>query len=159
MELIIGENSYMTLEEANRIVEDNFMSSDSKKIYWENLKDNDKSILIYRATQKIDVDGMIYKGRKADISQKMQFPRIISDHTGAGLMEFPDICKVGIVMLALKEAEYNNSEEVKLLEKGVKSFSDGGGMSVTLDTSFLNKVKGIDNNIFYEFFSQYSMIC
>lgn len=158
MELIIGENSYMTLEEANRIVEDNFMSSDSKRIYWENLKDNDKSILIYRATQKIDVDGMIYKGRKADISQKMQFPRIISDHTGAGLMEFPDICKVGIVMLALKEAEYNNSEEVKLLEKGVTSYKIKDA-SITLDTSFLNKVKGIDNNIFYEFFSQYSMIC
>lgn len=158
MELIIGENSYMTLEEANRIVEDNFMSSDSKRIYWENLKDNDKSILIYRATQKIDVDGMIYKGRKADISQKMQFPRIISDHTGAGLMEFPDICKVGIVMLALKEVEYNNSEEVKLLEKGVTSYKIKDA-SITLDTSFLNKVKGIDNNIFYEFFSQYSMIC
>lgn len=158
MELIVGENSYMTLEEANRIVEDNFMSSDSKKIYWENLKDNDKSILIYRATQKIDVDGMVYKGRKADISQKMQFPRIISDHTGAGLMEFPDICKVGIVMLALKEAEYNNSEEVKLLEKGVTSYKIKDA-SITLDTSFLNKVKGIDNNIFYEFFSQYSMIC
>lgn len=159
MKLVVGVNSYMTLEEANEIVADNFMSTDNKRVYWNNLEDdNDKNILIYKATELIDKDSMLYIGRKAEASQAMQFPRVI----GSNIIECPKDIKEGIVMLALNNAVQSTNSHLQLIESGITSWSDGAGASehyVTKSELAKNKVGAIDKEIFKEYFQDYTMIC
>lgn len=159
MELKVGVNSYITLEEAESIVANNFLDTDSERVYWNNLNNENKSILIARTTQRVDKDTMLYIGRKSDSFQKMQFPRDIPTSQGLISTECPDSIKIGIVVLALKDASYNASEEGQMVNKGITSFSDGGGLSVHFDTKNNALINGIDRDTFREFFSQYTIVC
>ena len=158
MELIVGTNSYVLLEEAESIIENNLTSTDDRLIYWKTLEDNNKKILIASITKKLDIDGMCYVGRKADITQKMQFPRIIYNN-GCQLLECPEDIKIGIILQMLNTVTRDNSELSKLQDNGIKSFSDGGGLSVSFGELPVTKKKinNIDSDLYYEYFNKYTI--
>lgn len=83
---IQGENSYVTVEEADQIVARYFRSDDPVRIKWLGkpstdpevpsippLPVEDKEILLLRSLEYID--SLRFRGRKADIGQMLQFPR------------------------------------------------------------------------------------
>lgn len=154
MELKVGYNSYMTMDEVNEYINSNYVSATPERKAWEALSEDDKAVTIIRSTGLVDRDSMLYKGRKADRFQKMQFPRD----------EYP-VCpeeiKKGIILIALRDLVYGDTEEMNMINKGIKSFSDGGGLSMSFNTSgsiIGKKVNGISIDIFNGYFAGYSLV-
>lgn len=154
MELKVGYNSYMTMDEVNEYINSNYASATPERKAWEALSDDDKAVTIIKSTRLVDRDSMLYKGRKVDRFQKMQFPRD----------EYP-VCpeeiKEGIILIALRDLVYGNTEEMNMINKGIKSLSDGGGLSMSFNTSdsiIGKKVNGISIDIFNGYFAGYSLV-
>lgn len=156
MEIIVGTNSYFTLAECENIIANNFMSMDSKRIFWNTLSDNDKQVLIVYTHKKIDKDAMCYLGVKADKSQNLQFPRIIDDC----LVECPYDIKVGTVLAMLDFATKAVSNEEKLKELGIESYSDGSGASIKFNSAGigLKTVNGINKEHYIDYFKPYTIL-
>ena len=120
MELIPYENSYMTLEEANDIINNYYLATDDGKVAWDSLaSDSDRSVLIYRTTKLFDTDSWLYIGKKADDNQKMQWPR---EQDNNSIMDCPDALKEGIVLLAIDKLLNSNTEEAALIKKGIQTY-------------------------------------
>lgn len=66
--LEVGVNTYVTLEEANIILEAVFDNQE-----WQSLTDEQKKVCLVNATNKINL--LVVKGEKLDSSQKLIFPR------------------------------------------------------------------------------------
>lgn len=153
MELKVGCNSYMTMDEVNEYINSTYASATPERKAWEALSDDDKAVTIIKSTRLVDRDSMLYKGRKVDRFQKMQFPRD----------EYP-VCpkeiKEGIILIALRELVYSDTEEMNMINKGIKSFSDGGGLSMSFNTSdsiIGKKVNGISIDIYNGYFADYTL--
>ena len=66
--LEVGVNTYVTLEEANIILEAVFDNQE-----WQSLTDEQKKVCLVNATNKINL--LAVKGEKLDSSQELLFPR------------------------------------------------------------------------------------
>ena len=73
--LIVNENSYVSLEEANDYVNSHYVSDDEYRVKWGSLSDEDKKIWLIRSTQALD--NLKYVGRPKG-NQRLQFPRVVS---------------------------------------------------------------------------------
>ena len=155
MELVIGQNSYMTVAEADEIVTSNFISTSTERKLWDSLDESDKAVIIVSTTTKYDSDSMLYKGSKVSKEQKLQFPRNIHNK----VVECPDTIKIGLVLQALNDLRANSSEEAELKLQGVKSFADGSGAKIEFSETNKNSVCNLDINIWHRYFSMWSMIC
>lgn len=79
-------DSYVTLEEANDIIESSFISSDPALVEWNKLNDKDKEVLL-RASCR-DINNLKFNGRRATVGQKLEFPRVESSYSGYGTILF-----------------------------------------------------------------------
>lgn len=161
MELKVGCNSYMTMDEVNEYINSNYASATPERKAWEALSDDDKAVTIIKSTRLVDRDSMLYVGRKVDKFQKMQFPRDVPSLCGVHTLNCPDEIKEGIILIALRELVYSDTEEMNMINKGIKSFSDGGGLSMSFNTSdsiIGKKVNGISIDIFNGYFAGYSLV-
>lgn len=161
MELKVGCNSYMTMDEVNEYINSNYASATPERKAWEALNDDDKAVTIIKSTRLVDRDSMLYVGRKVDKFQKMQFPRDVPSLCGVHTLNCPDEIKEGIILIALRELVYSDTEEMNMINKGIKSFSDGGGLSMSFNTSdsiIGKKVNGISIDIFNGYFAGYSLV-
>ena len=161
MELKVGCNSYMTMDEVNEYINSNYVSTTPERKAWEALSDDDKAVTIIKSTRLVDRDSMLYVGRKVDKFQKMQFPRDVPSLCGVHTLNCPDEIKEGIILIALRELVYSDTEEMNMINKGIKSFSDGGGLSMSFNTSdsiIGKKVNGISIDIFNGYFAGYSLV-
>lgn len=159
-ELIVGTNSYMTLEEANELVSSSYLSSSKEREYWNSLSDDDKTILIINATDKVDIQQMCYIGIKRDSKQNMEWPRVIHGKE----TECPWSIKKGLILQLLTDKMEEQTSEFKLKEMGVKSFADGGGGKIEFANSSdsvsnmsRNKLS-ISKNIWSSYFKEWSHI-
>lgn len=134
MELVVGVNSYFSLDEAEDLVKRLFLSTDKIRTMWDSLTTEDKSILINKATLELDKDNMGYLGKKVSSDQVMQFPRLRNNR----LWECPYELKLAIIELAFADVETLICKEAELLGKGVKSFADGGGGKIEFSDKFVN---------------------
>ncbi len=66
-------DSYLTVAEADGLVKLLFRPYEEFRIFWLALSDEEKEVYLRKSTAQIDEQ--IYTGRKADITQKRQFPR------------------------------------------------------------------------------------
>lgn len=73
--LVINENSYVTVEEADNYITSHFLSDDEYRVKWISLSVEDKETCLIRSTQALD--NLKYIGRKKG-AQKLQFPRIMN---------------------------------------------------------------------------------
>lgn len=156
--MVVYEDTYMTLQEANEIVEKEYTSFDKEKTVWDSLSDNDKSVIIMRTTKNIDNDSFLYIGRKAEPSQKMEFPRIYHGR----YLDVPDDIKRGIILLATSELDKKMSDEGKLIEKGVKSYKiKDASVEFFSDAKDYVNVGNIrmPKTIWDSCFSEYSLVC
>ena len=155
MELVIGQNSYMTVAEADEIVTSNFISTSTERKLWDSLNESDKTVIIISTTTKYDTDAMIYKGSKVSKDQKLQFPRTIHNK----IIECPNAIKIGLILQALNDLRADSSEEADLKLNGIKSFADGSGAKIEFSETSKNSVCGLNRDIWHRYFSVWSMIC
>ena len=73
--LVVNENSYCTVAEADEYMTSHFLSDDEYLIKWLSLSEEDKEVCLIRSTQALD--NLKYIGRKKGI-QKLQFPRVMN---------------------------------------------------------------------------------
>ena len=147
MKLVVGENSYMTVDEANEIVEDNFFEDDTEYVTWKGLSENDKTKVIYNGTKLIETlpfIGVQYPGY-----QNMKWPRLIS----LRYVECPYDVKVAILNQGLKDKENYNKQETKLQELGVKTYSIKGA-SISFGDSLSGGQK-LSNGVYSTVFDTY----
>lgn len=154
MELIVGQNSYMTVAEADELIQYLPFNDNCRKL-WESLENNEKTSVIISSTFMYDKDSMEYKGIKKNKEQNLQFPRIYNDND----IECPFDIKLGLLVIGLSDISSNDSEEESLRKAGIKSFADGSGAKMefveNFKTTHVNSI-GIDKDIWKKYFEKYS---
>lgn len=103
--------SYCTIEEANA-----YFSGRLHAESWAGATETDKEKALKQATKAID--RLPLKGRKADTTQALAFPR----HPDT---EVPEAVKEACCEEALALLEHGNSQRRKLQQEGVQSFTLG----------------------------------
>jgi hypothetical protein len=159
--LVVGENSYCTVEEATQLIHDRFMSNNSIRKFWDDLDNSDKETLLVGSTLKYDNDVMLYKGIKQSESQSLQFPRI----NNYGVVEqCPDNIKLGIIIQGCRDSISEGSTEQEMINSGVKSFADGTGARIEFATTASGNgtaaktYNGINRDLWIHYFAQYSLM-
>lgn len=118
MSLVIGENSYVDVTEADAYFVDRLYSD-----VWGNAVQQDKERALIMATKKIDRQPL--RGIKADPSQKLQFPRAMYSYDSGGLIVETEISQ------AVKDATCEEAlailqgipKRIELQQQGVKAFT------------------------------------
>lgn len=73
MDLQIGINTYVTVEEADTYIASHYLSTNSARQTWENLTDEDKKASLLRSCMALN--SLKYTGRRKVAGQKLEFPR------------------------------------------------------------------------------------
>lgn len=111
---------YVTLQEANEYVSTHYMSTDELRVGWEALSDEDRSALLTRSLQVLEL--LPFAGRKFDPKQQTAFPRWPRQ-------EVPEAIKWAQIENALAKSDTSNEEDAKFYERlwmyGVESYSIG----------------------------------
>ena len=111
---------YVTLEEANAYVMSHYISSDTLRLSWERLSDEDRTVLLTKSFQTIEL--LPFPGRKLNSDQTTVFPRW-------PCKEVPEAIKWAQIENALAKSDASNEEDTKYYERlwtyGVESYSIG----------------------------------
>ena len=111
---------YVTLEEATKYICTHYVTSDELRIGWEALSIEDKTILLNRSFQAIEL--LPFAGRKTYPLQPNAFPRWPDT-------EVPEAIKAAQIENALAKSDSSNEEDSKYYERlwtyGVESYSIG----------------------------------
>lgn len=144
MALVVGTNSYITVQEADQLIADNFMSTDPIRVFWNNIgNDADKESIILNSTKKFDRDSMCYKWFKQDVNQPLQFPRV---DIYKNVIDCPEDIKLGLLLQGIKTNMMNKYAEYQQLKaQGVKTFADGSGARIEFFDTF--QTKDIDTSM------------
>lgn len=86
MSLNVGVDSYVTLEEAEKIINDNYLSSSDILIKWNTLDDSDKEVMLRTSCR--DINNLKFDGRRLKTGQILEFPRIMNYPVGIGYRLF-----------------------------------------------------------------------
>jgi len=125
--MIVGTDSYITLEEANDYVEAFYTSNDPYRVAWNALNDSDKEIILRNGARAID--SLVLLGRKVLVDQIMEFPRIIRKPFDYCLdptsYEVPTNVKYAQVEVALSSIDTKIQNRKDLINAGVTSFRIG----------------------------------
>ena len=73
MALVVGKNSYVTVDQADAYISSHYMSSSADWKRWSSLDRTDKKVLLLSACQ--DIEQLPFPGRKAVRDQELCFPR------------------------------------------------------------------------------------
>lgn len=154
MSIVVGQNSYMTVADADLIVSSRFMSISKERKLWDSLSEEDKDILIISTTEKYDNNTMMYKGVKKDTEQALQFPRIINNKE----VECPEAIKAGLIVQCIKDLIADSSEERQMIRNGITKYKIKDAEINFKDNAFdINKNSiGFENDIWKQYFSDWS---
>jgi hypothetical protein len=128
MKLIVDTNSYVTISEADKIIA-NYLTSDDKLLSaYENLDDEDKSVILYKSC--LDMQRLRYRGFKKEKNQTLSFPRV----NKLGYKSNDEMVKLAQVINSLSfitGGSSTSSQIAELKDNGVSSFKLGA-FSVSL---------------------------
>lgn len=111
---------YVTLEEANEYIQTHYLSKDTLRQGWEELSDEDRTVLLNKSFQTIEL--LPFTGKKLSPDQSTVFPRW-------PCKEVPAAIKWAQIENALAKSDASNEEDTQHYEKlwtyGVESYSIG----------------------------------
>lgn len=123
MALIVGKDTYLTVREADKLVENYFFEDDETRVQYENLSDEDKSALLYRGC--MDMQKLLYRGYKKDNSQKLAFPRV----NRGGYESDENLVKLAQLLNSISFMELDSNQlglkTSEMRRAGVRNFSLG----------------------------------
>ena len=150
MSIEIGINSYMSLDEANEIMEEELLSNDSDLMAWKALSDTDKEKLVIIGTRL--VDKLPFLGIKYNDKIVLQWPRVMDNKE----VECPRDIKIGLLKQVLRDYYNKNKQETKLQELGVKSYSIKNASISFSDVNSNKLSNGVYKDIYLEYFSKWT---
>ena len=139
--LEVGANTYVTLEEANIILEAVFDNQE-----WQSLTDEQKKVCLVNATNRINL--LAVKGEKLDSSQELLFPRNWENSVS-------DKVKMAQCYEALEICRYNYKRE-REMNSGIVSRSMES-VSVTYAKQ-ANNQRGLYSKDSFNFLREYLML-
>ena len=146
----VGVNTYMTVEEADSIMEDEFDTSEPEYVYWNTLDEIGKQRTILKGTRKVNT--FVWVGTQYPGYQQMPWPRLIQYQ----YVDCPYTVKVGILKQAIKDKLNDDKQESKLQELGVKTYSIKGASITFNDNVSQSKLtNGIYDDIYTECFERW----
>lgn len=84
--LNVGVDSYVSLQEAENILSSICTSNDSAYAKWRELSDSDKEVLLRNSCR--DINSLRFIGKRKNLGQKLEFPRVNSLPCGIGYSLF-----------------------------------------------------------------------
>lgn len=159
MDLIVGQNCYTDITDANDLINTFLESNDPIRIYWGTLSDNDKKAIILKTTLLFDNDDMCYKKFKLDVNQPMQFPRI---DVYKRQIDTPLEIKLGLLIQGTKTSitnKYNEYQEMKA--QGIRSYKIKDASVEFFESVDLNDIdtskssNGMYDLVFNQYFKRY----
>lgn len=147
MEFIVGQNTYMSVEEADSIVSDVYFEDEEEYKLWDTFDELGKQRMILKGTKLID--RLPFLGIQYPGYQSMKWPRLIQYR----YVDCPHDVKVAIIKQALKEKIKHATQEHNLQELGVKTYSIKGA-SISFADSNATGVT-LSNGIYTEIYSEY----
>lgn len=159
--MVVGVDSYISVDNADKLIRSRFMSSSKERKFWDGLDLEDKEIIIVSTTEQYDTDTMLYKGRKKDANQPLQFPRL--DNYG-NIIEVPERVILGYILIGIYDNIISQSDEATLKLSGVKSFADGSGARIEfggasdISQEYTKNSMGIFNGLFNKYIKQYTLL-
>lgn len=160
MSIVVGTNSYISVQDADQLIAEYFTSSNPIRVFWDNISESsDKESIILSSTKKFDRDSMCYKWFKQDINQPLQFPRV---DVHKNVIECPEDIKLGLLLQGIKTNmmdKYNEYQELKA--QGVKSYKIKDAsveffdtfQTKDIDTSMLSN--GMYKLVYDQYFADY----
>ena len=150
MMLTVGVNSYMNLEEADIIIEDELLDNDEEYTIWNSLSNDSKEKLIVKGTRLVDT--LPWRGIKYNLSivGSLQWPRIINNQ----IVDCPYDIKVGLLLQVIIDYINKGKKETQLMELGVTNYKIKDA-SITFDSSKVNKLNNINTDIFNTYFKNW----
>lgn len=150
MMLTVGVNSYMSLEEADTIIENELLDSDEEYTIWNSLSNDSKEKLIVKGTRLVDT--LPWRGIKYNLSivGSLQWPRIINNQ----IIDCPYDIKVGLLLQVIIDYINKGKKETQLMELGVTNYKIKDA-SITFDSSKVNKLNNINTDIFNTYFKNW----
>lgn len=118
MALKIGYNSFVTLEEAQSIVEEELYSDSLEYILWSRLNESDREKICKQGA--LDINTLEFIGRRDVSKYKLKFPRIIH-----GEEVIPEEIKIASVLNGLMTKVTKDGDHYKLIRDGVESMTVG----------------------------------
>lgn len=155
MELVVGVNSYMSLDEVEDLIKTEACINNVVLDTWNNLNEELKNRVIVKNTQKLDKNSFGYRGRKVNLEQMMQYPRIDKGR----LVECPNLLKRAIVAMMALDLEYSNSEEIAMIRKGIESYKIKEASVGYRDVDVEKLIGSRKNEIYEEYLNDISQIC
>lgn len=147
----VGVNTYMTVEEADSIMQDEFESTEAERVIWDALDDAGKKRVILKGTRVINT--LVWRGTRYPGFQSMPWPRLIQFN----YVECPYEVKLAILKQSLKDRINDEKQETKLQELGVKSYSIKGASITFTDSSKQVKLSnGIYDTIYTELLERWT---
>lgn len=155
MELQVGINSYMNLDEAKQFIED-YIVEDAILDYVGTLSDNFISKIINRSTRIIEK--LNFKGYRVSSEQKLKFPRYDYANYKKVLVECPEDVKIAIALQAIYDSYFLNKDEIQLKKLGVSNYSvDGASISFNKDIGDEKLANGIYRDVFVTYLKKYTI--
>lgn len=129
--------TYLTVSEATEIIQYISISEFDAVEFWDGLTDDEKLRVIRIGTNKLE--NLMIVGPKFSRTQPLQFPRFYKGRE----IEVPDVWKEGTLMQGLLMFAEQSSNELSLLNKGIKKY-DIEGASITFSDNAVRTIKDSD---------------
>ena len=159
MALIVGVDSYVTVEEADKMLGGLYLDNNEVYKKWQTLTESQKEVLL-RASCR-DLDNLRYTGEKKNYSQKLQFPRKTDSICGYGYrLYISQLCDNGLVD-GTCEADGLNEIALAQVENAIwHSYVDDvvveqAGLNITGLTSKIDALRGIYTQKVYSILSSW----
>lgn len=139
MDLVVGVDSYVSIQEATEIIAAYYLPTDDKRKAWEDLDQASQEIFLRRAT--LAMEGLSYRDIKRSVAQTLSFPRCydpnaylppVGDAVTDDIYRDPDADKVpaAVLMAQVEEAlelasPTQDTETREILGGAVRSYSIG----------------------------------
>lgn len=137
MSLEVNVDTYVSVEEADKLIENYFISTNEVRTGWEELSASDKESLLRHSCRAID--SLRLDGKKKYPGQKLQFPRIKG--TLVGVAWRPYVCQYSDNSLISGGSADGGLEEAKLaqaLNSAYMAYFDGASLE-----NMSNNIRGL----------------
>lgn len=140
MDLIVGENTYITIEECGTILSDYFGKNSQEAKAFAGLTEDDKKTAVYRSF--IDMQRLPYRGMKKDKNQTAMFPRVnkFGCESDEKMVMLAQALNTTVFVPSTTSSDSNSMDKILSYSKyGLKKY-ELGSFAVTMDTSYSSAV-------------------
>lgn len=120
--LVLGKDTYITIEQANQYISNYYLSSDPLRIQWEAIEDADKEVLLRKAF--VQINSLPYTGRPENNKQSLPFPRACN-FTAQDMQNVQNAQAEQAIAISDSVTAQETVDRIKLRRAGVVQYTIG----------------------------------